>query len=83
MNGQLSADSATDNRTTASSATGCFFIIIIGLFILLSRESGQCAMRACLGVAGHLSTTLRWGIPLSAFPNGTTSKSASFLHTVL
>ena len=39
-------------------------------------------MRARLGVAGHLSTTPRWGNPLSAFPNGTTSKLAGFLHTV-
>ena len=29
------------------------------LFILLSRESNQCAIRARLGVAGHLSTTPR------------------------
>ena len=40
------------------------------------------AVRARLGVAGHLTTTLRWGIPLSAFPNGTTSKLAGFLHIV-
>ena len=40
------------------------------------------AVRARVGGAGRLSTTLRWGIPLSAFPNGTTSKLAGFLHTV-
>ena len=33
------------------------------IFILLSRESDQCAIRARLGVAGHLSTTPRWGNP--------------------
>ena len=38
-------------------------IIIIDIFILLSRESDQCAVRARLGAAGHLSTTLRWGNP--------------------
>ena len=37
------------------------FFFIIGIFILLSRESDQCAVRARLGVAGHLSTTLRGG----------------------
>ena len=36
------------------------------------------AVRARLGVASHLSTTLRWGIPLSAFFNGTTSKLPAF-----
>ena len=28
-----------------------------------SRESDQCATRACLGVASHLSTTPTWGNP--------------------
>ena len=35
-------------------------IIIIGIFILLSRESDH-DIRARLGVAGHLSATLRSG----------------------
>ena len=34
------------------------------IFILLSRESDQCAVRARFGVAGHLSTTPRWGNPV-------------------
>ena len=43
------------------------------MFILLSRESDQCAIRGRLGVAGHRFTTPRWGgIPPSAFLNGTT-----------
>ena len=33
------------------------------IFILLSRESDQCIIRARLGVASHLSTTPRWGNP--------------------
>ena len=35
------------------------------IFILLSRDTGsnQCAIRARLGVAGHLSTTPRWQSP--------------------
>ena len=33
------------------------------IFIILSRESDQCAIRARLGVSGHLSTTPRWGNP--------------------
>ena len=40
---------------------------IMGIFILLSRESDQCAIRARLGVAGHLSTTPRWGNPVKCF----------------
>ena len=35
----------------------CFYRRIF----ILSREGGQCAIRARLGVAGHLSTTPRWG----------------------
>ena len=42
--------------------------IIIGIFILLSRESDQCAIRARSGVAGHLSTTLRWRNSVKPFP---------------
>ena len=36
-----------------------YFYFIIGIFIL-SRESDQCAIRARLGVAGHLSTPPKW-----------------------
>ena len=43
-------------------ATDLFFLFSC-IFILLSRESDQCAIRARLGVAGHLSTTPRWGNP--------------------
>ena len=38
-------------------------IYFIFIFILLSRESVQCAVRAHLGVASRLSTTPRWGNP--------------------
>ena len=40
-----------------------FLFLFSCIFILLSRESDQCAMRARLGVASHLSTTPRWGNP--------------------
>ena len=40
-----------------------FLFLFSCIFILLSRESDQCAIRARLGVAGHLSTTPRWGNP--------------------
>ena len=40
------------------------------------------AVRVRLGVAGHLSTIPKWGIPLSAFSNGTTSELAGLLRTV-
>ena len=38
-----------------------FFFVFCCIFILLSRESDQCAIRARLGVAGHLSIIPRWG----------------------
>ena len=40
-----------------------FYFLFSCIFILLSRESDQCAIRARLGVAGHLFTTPRWGSP--------------------
>ena len=40
-----------------------FIYLFTCIFILLSRESDQCAIRARLGVAGLLSTTPRWGNP--------------------
>ena len=40
-----------------------FFLNFCCIFILLSRESDQCAIRARLGVANHPSTTLRSGNP--------------------
>ena len=40
-----------------------FFFVFSYIFILLSRESDQCAIRARLGVAGHPSTTPRWWNP--------------------
>ena len=43
--------------------TNIFYFILL-LFILLSRESDQCAVRARLGVADHLSTTPRWANPV-------------------
>ena len=41
----------------------CIFFMFSCIFILLSRESDQCAIRAHLRVASHLSTTPRWGNP--------------------
>ena len=34
------------------------------IFILLSRETNQCPIRARLGTANHLSTTPRWSNPI-------------------
>ena len=38
-------------------------LLVSCIFILLSRESDQCAIRACLGVASYLYITPRWGNP--------------------
>ena len=43
------------------------FFFFSYIFILLSRESNQCAIRARLRVAGHMSTTPRWGNPAKCF----------------
>ena len=40
-----------------------FIFLFSCIFIFLSLESDQCAIRARLGVASHLSTTPRWGNP--------------------
>ena len=53
------------------------------IFILLSRESDQCAIRARLGVAGHLSTTPRWGSPAKCFSQRHNKSTCRLvLHTV-
>ena len=60
-----------------------FFFLFNCVFILLSRESDQCAIRARLGVASYLSTTPRWGNPakcLSQRHNKYTCRLV--LHTV-
>ena len=58
------------------------FFVYFCIFILLSRENDQCAIRARLEVASHLSPHQDWGISLSAFPNGTTSKLAGLFSTL-
>ena len=40
-----------------------YLFYFCGIFILLSRESNQCAIRARSGVASHLFTTPTWGNP--------------------
>ena len=53
------------------------------LFILLSRESDQSAIRARLGVASHLSTTPRWGNPAEYLYQRRNKKTCRLvLHTV-
>ena len=58
------------------------FYVFSNIFILLSRESDQCAIRARLGVTGHLSTTPRWGNPAKCFSNGTTNKLAGLFSAL-
>ena len=58
------------------------FLVFSCIFILVSRESDQCAVRARLGVAGHLSITPRWGILVSDYPNGSASKLGGFFFTL-
>ena len=60
----------------------CNFIYFSCIFILLSRESDQCAIRARLGVARHLSTTPWWGNPAKCLPNCATSKLAGLFSTL-
>ena len=67
--GRFWFDSNSRQIGAVSSAQRRYFLficfILFGcIFILLSRESDQCAIRARLGVAGHLSTTPRWGNPV-------------------
>ena len=51
--------------------------VFCSIFIFLSRESDQYAVRARLGVASHLSTTPRWGNPTKCLSQlNTTSKPA-------
>ena len=51
-------------------------------FIFYHEKAIKVLQRARSGVARHLSTTSRWEILLSAFPNGTVNKSAGLFSTV-
>ena len=60
-----------------------FMFFFSCICILLSRENDQCALRARLRVASHVSTTHQGGgIPLSAFPNDTSSKLDGLFFTL-
>ena len=60
-----------------------FYFLFSCIFILLSRESDQCAIRARLGVAGHLSTTPRWGNPAKCLSQRHNKQTCRLvLHTV-
>ena len=57
-------------------------LVFCSIFILLSQENDQCAVRAPLGVASHICLPHQdGGIPLSAFPNDT-SKLAGLFYTL-
>ena len=59
------------------------YFVFSCIFILLSRESDQCAIGLqALGVASHRLPHQHGGILLSAFPNGTTSKLAGLISTL-
>ena len=49
------------NRRSSALVFFLVFVVFSCIFILLSRESDQCAKRARLEVVSHLSTTPRWG----------------------
>ena len=65
FNSCLDGDCKYYSTLQFSNIINFIFILFLfsSIFILLSRESDQCAIRARLGVAGHLSTTPRWGNP--------------------
>ena len=48
----------------------CIFLKFSCIFILISRVSDQSAIRARLGVAGHLSTTPRLGNTVKCLSQG-------------
>ena len=54
---------ANEGKNLTVINTMGFGLLVSCVFILLSRESDQCAIRARLGVASHLSTTPRWRNP--------------------
>ena len=64
---KLPCDEVSVAKLPCGKVTGnlkhlAFYLFIFNcIFILLSRESDQCAIPAHLGVASHLSTTPRWG----------------------
>ena len=59
-----------DSDTGSKFAYKASFFFFSCIFILLSRESNQSTIPARLGVAGHLSTTPRWGNPAKYLSHG-------------
>ena len=51
------------SRKTQQETFAIAIYLFSCIFVLLSRESDQSAIRARLGVASHLSATQRWGNP--------------------
>ena len=65
-----------------SKLTGLFRVCSAAYLSFYHEEAMKAQRRARLGVVGHAPTTLRWEIPLSAFPNSTTSKLASLFSSL-
>ena len=59
----LSISKLIDDGLVTDELTEISIFLFSRIFTLLSRESDQCAIRARLGVASHLSTTPRRGNP--------------------
>ena len=72
----------THLKSLNSPLVGNLFYFFSCIFILLSRESDQCAIRARLGAADHLSTTLRWGNPAKCLSQRHKQTCWLVLHTV-
>ena len=63
--------------TNPHTGQSCHLFLWLRIYRLI-RKSDQALLEACLDIAVHVPTTLTiLKIPLSAFPNGTTSQLAS------
>ena len=61
----------------------CISFLFIGIFIFLSRESNGAPYELAEELSATCLPHLDGVIPLSAFPNSTTSEFAGLLHAVL
>ena len=63
-------------QTHNPTAKKVFLLYLVAYLISYHEKARKALQLTCLEVASHLSTTQRYGIPLTAFPSDTTSKLA-------
>ena len=70
------------NRVVGFNFIFAFFLYFVAYLFSYHEKAIKTLYGARLGVASHLFTTPKWGIPLSVFSNSTTDKLAGLFFTL-